>query len=73
MSSYPHMCRDGHAEIGHSDSDNDCCPMCRAIDHLGAVLYSISDMTEGDRNRAINNAAQFYNAARPYNKIEFSR
>jgi hypothetical protein len=28
MSHYPHMCRDGHAEIGHSDSESEMCPLC---------------------------------------------
>ena len=32
---YPHMCRDGHQEIGHRYSGNDeRCPYCRAIDLL---------------------------------------
>lgn len=25
---YPHMCRDEHIEIGHSDSESELCPMC---------------------------------------------
>ena len=28
--SYPHMCRDGHERIGHSDSEHEMCPLCRA-------------------------------------------
>jgi len=27
---YPHMCRDGHPEIGHSDNSSEMCPLCRA-------------------------------------------
>jgi hypothetical protein len=27
---YPHMCRDGHEEIGHRDSENEMFPLCRA-------------------------------------------
>jgi len=28
--SYPHMCRDEHQEIGHSDQkDDELCPLCR--------------------------------------------
>ena len=27
--SYPHMCRDGHAQIGHSTED-EMCPVCKA-------------------------------------------
>jgi hypothetical protein len=26
--SYPHMCRDDHQQIGHSDSENERCPVC---------------------------------------------
>ena len=35
--SYPHMCRDGHQQIGHLDSEHEKCPLCRAaaeIDRL---------------------------------------
>jgi hypothetical protein len=35
MFSYPHMCRDEHVEIGHSDSEHEMCPLCRA---LGALV-----------------------------------
>lgn len=31
MNEYPHMCRDGHIEIGHKDSQYEQCPMCRAL------------------------------------------
>lgn len=34
MNAYPHMCRDGHTEIGHSDSEHERCPLCRAQDLL---------------------------------------
>lgn len=32
---YPHMCRDDHPQIGHSDSENERCPLCRANDDAG--------------------------------------
>jgi hypothetical protein len=39
MRSYPHMCRDEHVEIGHSDSsDDERCPLCRVISALQSVL-----------------------------------
>lgn len=28
---YPHMCRDGHQQIGHRDSEHEMCPLCREI------------------------------------------
>lgn len=28
---FPHMCRDGHVEIGHRDSESELCPLCREI------------------------------------------
>lgn len=40
---YPHMCRDEHVEIGHRDSDNELCPMCRVTyerDDLRAQLQT---------------------------------
>jgi hypothetical protein len=35
--SYPHMCRDEHEQIGHSDSENERCPLCRAKDEIAAL------------------------------------
>ena len=40
--SYPHMCRDGHIEIGHADSEHERCPLCRVIDH-GTMLVIALD------------------------------
>lgn len=35
---YPHMCRDGHPEIGHALSDDDeRCPVCRERDRADAA------------------------------------
>lgn len=28
---FPHMCRMGHPPIGHSESEHEECPLCRAI------------------------------------------
>src|SRR3990167_85256 len=28
MTTYAHMCRDGHTEIGHNDSSSEMCPLC---------------------------------------------
>lgn len=38
MNSYPHMCRDGHEEIGHHDSEHEECPLCRALAERDAAL-----------------------------------
>lgn len=35
MNNYPHMCRDDHIEIGHSDGEHEQCPLCRAIAVIG--------------------------------------
>jgi len=49
MQAYPHMCRDGHVEIGHRDSDvSERCPLCRAYD---ALDYAAS-MVASDRDAA---------------------
>ena len=41
-SSYAHMCRDGHVQIGHNDSSSELCPLCRVQSALtiahGALL-----------------------------------
>lgn len=41
---YPHMCRDGHPEIGHSDNkDDELCPLCRALNLLQRVEDEAGD------------------------------
>lgn len=39
VSSYSHMCRDEHAQIGHDDSSSERCPLCRAMDALHRLVY----------------------------------
>ena len=39
---YPHMCRMDHEEIGHSDSNNERCPVCRRDDALTAAHSRIA-------------------------------
>ena len=34
---YSHMCRDGHEEIGHNDSEHELCPLCRALNDIAAA------------------------------------
>lgn len=41
---YAHTCRDGHAQIGHNDSEHERCPLCRALDALSAI----EDLTAGE-------------------------
>lgn len=36
--SYPHMCRDDHIQIGHSDSEHEMCPLCRTLFFLKVLL-----------------------------------
>ncbi len=38
MTDFTHICRDDHIEIGHRDSSNEMCPLCRAISALQYVL-----------------------------------
>lgn len=72
MRQYPHMCRDEHQEIGHSDSEHERCPLCRAIDRaseaervcaeLYQVIGSIADhaglFDHPDVIRALDQASQ---------------
>ena len=45
--SYPHMCRDGHQEIGHSDpKDDERCPLCRAADDVRILLGQIDHLRD---------------------------
>lgn len=44
---YPHMCRDDHQQIGHSDSESERCPLCRANDQIAALREQIAEM-EGE-------------------------
>ena len=41
-----------------------------AIEHLGNVLYMLSDLVEGDQTVALKRAIEFYNEARPNARIE---
>lgn len=34
---YAHMCRDGHQQIGHNDSEHERCPLCRVMDERDEV------------------------------------
>lgn len=43
---YPHMCRDGHVEIGHSDSDNGC-PLCAALRRIPESLCRCEEVDGG--------------------------
>lgn len=50
---YPHMCRDGHVEIGHADSSSEQCPLCRVIaerDALRAALKAMVASYDGIRD-----------------------
>lgn len=47
MKSYPHMCRDGHVEIGHADSEHEMCPLCLANSRI-AFLQAHNDATVDD-------------------------
>lgn len=40
---YAHMCRDGHVQIGHNDSEHEQCPLCRAQ----AALVRSADFSDG--------------------------
>lgn len=42
--SYAHMCPDGHVQIGHSDSENERCPLCRANDEIRRLQEEIEEM-----------------------------
>ena len=40
---YPHMCRDDHPEIGHRDSSEELCPLCRVLNALEHVTELLVD------------------------------
>lgn len=40
MFEYPHMCRDEHVEIGHSDSEHEMCPLCLALSQLARLRWT---------------------------------
>lgn len=45
MFRFPHRCRDGHAEIGHADSEHEQCPLCRLLGGTrdGVVADAVAD------------------------------
>jgi len=44
--SYPHMCRDGHAQIGHSTED-EMCPVCKAESLLAKCREALEEIKLG--------------------------
>lgn len=42
--SYPHMCKDGHEEIGHRDSEHEMCPMCGEIATRDELLLVVDEL-----------------------------
>ena len=52
---YAHMCRDGHVQIGHNDSEHEMCPLCRALadrDHWREARRAAMEAGEILRQRA---------------------
>lgn len=43
-----------------------------ALNHLGGILYFLSDLHTDHRCLALDNAEAFYNAERPHERIERS-
>ena len=49
---YPHMCRDGHPEIGHADNGEDeRCPVCRERDRVETAEARLAEV-ERERDEA---------------------
>lgn len=50
LGTYAHMCRDGHEQIGHRDSEHEQCPLCRAIGGLQFIAdgYDNHDVNHVD-------------------------
>jgi hypothetical protein len=36
------MCRDGHVQIGHNDSEHELCPLCRCRSALAAISEAVA-------------------------------
>jgi hypothetical protein len=59
-----HFCRDGHALIGHNDSEHERCPLCRAIELLDAcrgcdLIYDWQPGSRTDRSRVADHVDAF--------------
>lgn len=66
LSSYAHMCRMDHVQIGHDDSEHERCPLCRANDRadaLEAMLASQSAMLADIARAAGYKLGEQYSAA----------
>lgn len=48
---YGHMCRDGHIQIGHKDSEHEQCPVCRLISVLESAREFVDSSDEAPRYR----------------------
>jgi hypothetical protein len=52
---YPHMCRDGHPQIGHADNSSEMCPVCRVAaerDEAVALVRYVSRVIDIGEVRA---------------------
>jgi hypothetical protein len=45
------MCRDGHIQIGHQDSEHEQCPVCRLVSALESAREFIDGSDEAPRQR----------------------
>src|SRR3990167_8091256 len=48
MTTYAHMCRDGHTEIGHNNSSSEMCPLCDVQAQLAQERYGRYHHVGGD-------------------------
>lgn len=65
MASYAHMCRDGHIEIGHNDSEHELCPLCRMTGEafrlqevLDAASYYIDRLEAVQQRRVVRDMTE---------------
>ncbi len=49
MNAYPHMCRSGHVEIGHADSEHEQCPLCRANAREALLMEALQFLVDASQ------------------------
>jgi hypothetical protein len=66
MIRYPHTCADEHQPIGHSDSEQELCPLCRALNALEALEQAYSNKhSPQHRAASLSHAQAVLNEMRP--------
>ncbi len=59
---YAHMCRDDHPQVGHNDSEHECCPVCRERDRADRAESNLAAERQARETLEHNHVAAYSEA-----------